>query len=192
MALVVGGPAIVLVPPGKRQGAGGVPESGLRQVLRGSCPMGVKCECARMNTQRTLANFTWQNQRIIAAFLEKGTVPVFLEREAPMKQSSAKCWKGRALEEGCLEGRSVAEVFPTLTGANAAGDCNFTTKVSAFTYKSDMNAQLNLGNQCAVLFCRARYGSLGAKCSQLSAVSLEDFASAVRAQETWGEGYESR
>eukprot|EP00286_Rhodomonas_abbreviata_P009956 CAMPEP_0181318018 /NCGR_PEP_ID=MMETSP1101-20121128/16781_1 /TAXON_ID=46948 /ORGANISM="Rhodomonas abbreviata, Strain Caron Lab Isolate" /LENGTH=976 /DNA_ID=CAMNT_0023425457 /DNA_START=323 /DNA_END=3254 /DNA_ORIENTATION=- len=211
-------PANAPASPGK-QGVTTAPESGLRQVLRGSCPLEAECECAQLrNTHRT-PKLTWQNQKIIGAILENSTGPVFLEREAQMEQVVSRMlerqrdWRGdkqrnpllcvpnspgtgkslfaamlgQALEAGCLEGRSVAQVIPTLTAENDTGDGNFTTVVSAFTYNSGMSARLNLGNQCAALFCRALYGSLGAKCSQLSAVSFEDFASAARAQEMWGE-----
>jgi len=216
-------PANAPASPGK-QGVTTARESGLRQVLRGSCPMKAECECAQLrNTHRT-SKLTWQNQKIIGAILENNAVPVFLEREAQMEQvvrlmlERQRDWRpdkqknpllcvpnspgtgkslfaamlGQALEAGCLEGCSVAEVIPTLTAENEAGGGNFTTVVSAFTYNSGMFARLNLGNQCAALFCRALYGSLGAKCSQLSAISFEDFARAARAQEIWGESDDIR
>eukprot|EP00961_Rhodomonas_salina_P120627 1623272-Rhodomonas_salina.1 len=93
---------------------------------------------------------------------------------------------GQALEAGCLEGRSVAQVLPTLTGENDTGEGNFTTVVSAFTYNSAMTTQLGIGNHAAALYCRALFGALGAKCSQLKMVQFEQFARAVLKQEMWG------
>ena len=200
-------------------------ESGLRQVLWRSCPMGVECECAQMRNTHQASKLTWRNQRIIAAVLQnRNGAPVFLEREAQMEQvirrmlvrqrnwlrdkqnnpllcvpnspgtgkSLFAAMLGQALEAGCLEGRSVEQVFPTLTAANDVGGDHFTTVVSVFTYNSEMSARLNLGNQCAALFCRALYGALGAKCSHLSAVPFEMFAQAAEAQEMWGEGHHIR
>eukprot|EP00961_Rhodomonas_salina_P045752 614271-Rhodomonas_salina.1 len=49
-----------------------------------------------------------------------------------------------------------------------------------------MNAQLDIGNHAAAFYCRALFGALGAKCSQLKTVPFDQFAVAVHKQEKWG------
>eukprot|EP00961_Rhodomonas_salina_P023655 317690-Rhodomonas_salina.1 len=96
---------------------------------------------------------------------------------------------GHALEVGCLEGSSVAEVIPTLTAEYNAGDGNFTTavlQVSVFTYNRGMTTRLEISNYAAALYCRALFGELGVKCSQLKTVRFDQFADAVLKQEKWG------